>query len=74
MNLHDFAIIATGLVNVGALLAGILKLHKIASHVEKTFDFFSLEHEILIRDYCQRNNIDVAQLPTRLPKAAWWKR
>lgn len=27
---------------------------------------FMIEHEILIRDYCQRHDIEVEELPTRM--------
>ena len=33
--------------------------------VEKILDFFKVEHELLINDYCHRHNIRPHELPTR---------
>jgi uncharacterized protein YqhQ len=60
------------LVNICVLVGGLWKLGKIANHVQRTFDYFALEHEILINDYCKRNDIKPHELPSRLERAPWW--
>lgn len=72
MSWEHFSILAAALINVGVLIGGLVKLSQISAHVQKTFDYFAIEHEILIRDYCHRNNIETNELPTRLGKAPWW--
>lgn len=69
---HELAALILAGVNILALLGGLWKLHSIASHVERTFDFFAMEHELLVRDYCERKGIEMTQMPTRLTSAPWW--
>jgi hypothetical protein len=66
------AVYILGAVNLVALLAGIYRLQRIASHVETTFNFFALEHEMLMQDYADRQGIKMEELPTRLKRAPWW--
>lgn len=68
---HLSLFIAT-LINVGVLIGGLVKLNRIAVHVQRTFDYFAIEHEILIRDYCERNKLRLEELPTRVGRAPWW--
>ena len=72
MSVETISIIIAALVNVAVLLGGLWKLGQLANHVQHTFDYFALEHEILIQDYCERKDIAIGELPTRLPKAPWW--
>lgn len=67
-------IVSGGILNVCALLYGLWKVTQIGTHIQRTFDYFALEHEILIKDFCERQTpeIDIAELPTRLKKAPWW--
>lgn len=72
MTVEHMFILVAALINVGVLVGGLAKLSQISTHVQKTFDYFAIEHEILIRDYCERNNIKLTELPTRLGRAPWW--
>lgn len=72
MSFESIGIIAAALVNVSALLGGLWKLSQLAGHVQRTFDYFALEHEILVQDYCERKDIGIHELPTRLQRAPWW--
>lgn len=72
MHWEAIGIITGAVINMGVLIGGLLKLSQIASHVQRTFDYFSLEHEILIQDYCERKAITIGELPTRLERAPWW--
>jgi uncharacterized protein YqhQ len=68
------AVITGVVVNVCVLVGGLWKLSQISAHVQRTFDYFAREHEILIQDYCKRNNITVGEMATRLPNAPWWSK
>ena len=72
--IHIYAVVIGMLVNVIALVGGIIKLSAIARHVERTFDYFALEHEMLMQWYAKTNGITLAELPTRLGKAPWFQR
>jgi hypothetical protein len=69
---ESICLLIGAVVNGTVLIGGLVKLSQISNHVQKTFDYFAIEHEILIRDYCQRNNLTISDLPTRLGKAPWW--
>jgi hypothetical protein len=58
--------------NLLVLFGGLWRLNQVAHHVQKTFDFFAIEHELLIRDYCDRHGIESRELPTRLGHPPWW--
>lgn len=66
------AVFAVAAANVGAMLGGLWKLQRVASHVERTFDYFAREHEMLMQDYAERHGITLEALPTRLKRAPWW--
>ena len=68
------AVIMGVVVNICVLIGGLVRLSQISTHVQKTFDYFAREHEILIQDYCKRNGIMVGEIATRLPQAPWWGR
>ena len=72
--IHVYAVVIGMIVNVVALILGILKLSSIARHVERTFDYFALEHEMLIQWYAKEQGITLHELPTRLGKAPWFSR
>lgn len=36
--------------------------------IEKKIDKFGMEHELLVRDYCERHGIKVEDLPTRMKR------
>jgi hypothetical protein len=72
MTIEHISLIIAAAINVAVLIGGLIKLSQVATHVQKTFDYFAIEHEILIRDYCTRNNLSMAELPTRLGRAPWW--
>lgn len=71
---HTIAALAAAAANVVALVMGLIKLQRIAMHVQRTFDYFALEHEILMQDYAERHNLNLHELPTRLKRAPWWGR
>jgi hypothetical protein len=54
----DFNIGISQVVNFVLLIGTIIR-------VEQWGRRFLVEHEILIRDYCKRNDIDLDDLPTR---------
>ena len=72
MTWQTLAVVCGAGSNVLALVIGLWKLSQISAHVQRTFDYFAREHEILIKDYCERHHIDIKNLPTRLPMAPWW--
>jgi hypothetical protein len=44
---------------------GFISLLMYFRRLEKKFDFLLIEHEMLIADYAKRQNMEVADLPTR---------
>jgi len=59
----DFSQIGNIIVgSIPAVAAVGFFLHRI----ERRFNFLMIEHEILVKDYCDRNNIEVHDLPTRV--------
>jgi hypothetical protein len=73
-DLNSIAVISAMGVNVIALLAGLIKLHSIANHVQRTFDYFAKEHEMLMEWYAKSNGIALHEIPTRLSPAPWFKK
>lgn len=73
MALEHMVILVAALINVGVLVGGLIKLSQISTHVQKTFDYFAIEHELIVIDYCERKGIKLNDLPTRLGHPPWWK-
>ena len=71
--LNAYAVIIAMTVNVIALLAGLWKLHSIANHIQRTFDYFAKEHEMLMEWYAKDHGISLSEIPTRLRPAPWFK-
>lgn len=69
---EGIALVTGAIVNVIALLGGLWKLNQVGNHVRRTFDYFALEHELVMQDYCDRHEIKLSELPTRLQRAPWW--
>ncbi len=69
---ETLAIVTGALINVGVLVGGLWKLSQIARHVQRTFDYFAREHEMVMQDYAERKGIELGDLPTRIRKAPWW--
>lgn len=57
-SLGDLALIIT-------LLGAAYRIQRFALGVQKSLDLFAIEHEILLADFCKRNNIRLQDLPTR---------
>jgi hypothetical protein len=55
----DFTITLGSLFTFVGIVGGIWRIEKLR------LTFF-IEHEILIREYCKRNNINLNDLPTRV--------
>jgi hypothetical protein len=45
---------------------GLVHLHFFMTAIRVTLRQFSQEHEVLIRDYCERHDINMDDFPTRL--------
>jgi len=54
----DFTITLGNVVTLGVFLGGIIRF-------EWAFRRYGMEHEILVRDYCERHSIKISDLPTR---------
>lgn len=48
-----------------AVVAAIWRIEMLLRTLFRKLDWFMMEHEMLVLDYCRRNNIDVGDLPTR---------
>jgi hypothetical protein len=59
---------------VMGMAGGLWRLHQVATRVEHAFDYFALEHELLMTDYAERKDIHLNEVPTRLTRAPWWKK
>lgn len=57
-SLGDIGVVVT-------LLVSMYKGQKWFMGMQKWLDIHEIEHEILIREYCERNHISVHDLPTR---------
>jgi hypothetical protein len=62
----DFSISIGNIVTFAALLGGIWRVEKFLRSTQSLLQKFSIEHEILIQDYCKRNQIDLNAFPTRM--------
>jgi hypothetical protein len=51
--------------NILTMITFVFFLIGLNYKVQKWLDHFSIEHEILIRDYCERHDLKVTDLPTR---------
>jgi hypothetical protein len=51
-----------------SILVSALSLGNFLRRLEKKWDHFLIEHEILIRWYCKTNNLQLEDLPTRSRK------
>lgn len=60
----DFTVNVQSMINFGLLLLAIWR-------VEGWGRKFLVEHEILIRDYCKREGIELRDLPTRTGGINW---
>ena len=53
------------LANVTAIVVALTAIWR----VEQLLNWFILEHEVLVLDYCERKGIEINQLPTRTSKS-----
>jgi hypothetical protein len=51
---------------IGTVIMATRKVLDMGLRVQRTVDTPMIEHEILIRDYCQRHNIPISELTTRI--------
>lgn len=51
-------------ISIGQL-AVLVTLLGLIWRVERAYNLYSIEHEILMADYCERKGIDLRRLPTR---------
>jgi hypothetical protein len=58
----DFTITFGNVLTIASMAFLLLGINH---RVSKWLDHFSIEHEILIRDYCERHDLRVNDLPTR---------
>jgi hypothetical protein len=55
----DFTITLGNLATMFAVVVAVVRIEIVTTRL-------LMEHEILIRDYCKRNSIEIKDLPTRL--------
>jgi hypothetical protein len=55
-----------GVGNIIAFLACLLSVLALWRRIETLLAKFMIEHELLVRDYCQRKGIALEDIPTRL--------
>jgi len=53
------------LITLVTIIGAIWRMERFLFSIQKLMQTFSFEHEILIRDYCERHHIDLESLPTR---------
>jgi hypothetical protein len=41
---------------------------------DRILTFFTIEHEMLIEDYCERKGIDLSSMPTRMLRSRWGRK
>jgi hypothetical protein len=68
---NDFGIqpihVLSGLITMSFIVIGFLwRIARSLNNTNKVMMKFLQEHEMLIRDYCERHGIEVNDLPTRL--------
>jgi hypothetical protein len=71
MNLDGFRF-TTEITLGNMLLLGMFVLF--LWRVERFFDAFLIEHEILIRWYCEQHGLVLSSLPTRIKTGLWRKK
>jgi len=65
--MHFDATITFGnVVTFIAIIGGIWRVEQFLRHTDKLLQKFAIEHEILINDYCRRNNVSIHEFPTRM--------
>ena len=55
-----------GVGNILAFCTVLLSLFILWQRIEVLLSKFMIEHELLIRDYCERKHIKLEEIPTRL--------
>jgi len=60
----------TWTISLGNILTVLAFVGGIA-RIEMLLNKFLVEHEILVRDYCERHNIKPDDLPTRSRRPLW---
>jgi hypothetical protein len=55
----DFSFSLGNIITLGAIGVAFFRIDRVAAK-------FLVEHEILIAEYCKRNDIEVRDLPTRI--------
>jgi len=62
----DFTV-TIGSVTLAFLVVGLIwRVERTLLRVDRLVGKLSVEHEILILDYCSRNNIKIESMPTRI--------
>jgi len=61
----DFTFTVGNIVTIGALVGAIIRVEYSIGRIGSFVQQFMMEHEMLIRDYCKRNNIELDELVTR---------
>jgi hypothetical protein len=62
----DFTV-TIGSVTLAILIVGLIwRVERTLLRVDRLVGKLSVEHEILILDYCKRNNIKLESMPTRI--------
>lgn len=51
-------------ISLGNIIS-LAVLFGVAWRVDNLFRRFAIEHEILVRDYCERHGLELSDLPTR---------
>lgn len=65
MNYGHLAIIAAVITALTPGTVFLWQIFKSMRNMDKKLTFFGVEHELLLQDYCKRNNIPLHELPTR---------
>ena len=58
----DFTVTIGNIISIGAVLGAVWRIEIWL----RKLDWMLMEHEILVREYCKRNDIKIQDLPTRL--------
>ena len=61
----DYTFTVGNLVTIAAVVGAIIRIEVIFERTTGVIRKFMMEHEMLVREYCKRNNIDIDDLPTR---------
>lgn len=62
----DFTITLGNILTWVAFVGTVIRVEKFMSEMRTAVQIFRLEHEILIRDYCERHGLKIDDFPTRL--------